>query len=150
MILSLLLQGLMAAIATTGFSLLFGVPQRYYPYCGLIGGGCWILYLNLRLIVTAPVATFFTTVAVILISRWFAVRKRCPVTIFLISGIIPLVPGTGVYWASYYTVTGQLDIAGKTGFEAMKIAVAIVLGIIFVFELPQRFFRFGSQPKEGK
>ncbi len=150
MIVQLLFQGIIATLATTAFSMLFGVPVRFYPYCGLIGGIGWLLYLILAPLTAAPAATFFATVAVILMSRWFAVRKHCPVTIFLISGIIPLVPGTGIYRASYYTVTGQLAMAGQTGFEAVKIAVAIVLGIVFVFELPQRIFRIGLHHKEEK
>lgn len=144
----LLIQVLAAALGTVGFSLLFGAPARYYPYCGLIGGTGWLFYLCLLSFTSSPVATFAATVGVILMSRWFAVRKRCPVTIFLISGIIPLVPGAGVYWAAYYTVTGQLPMASQTGFQAMKVAVAIVLGIVFVFELPQRIFRVGLHYKE--
>ena len=78
-------------------------------------------------------------------SRWFAVRERCPVTIFLISGIIPLVPGAGIYRAAYYAVTDQLYLAAQTGFDALKMAVAIVLGIVFVFEIPQAAFRIGNK-----
>ena len=71
-----------------------------------------------------------------------AVRNRCPVTIFLVSGIFPLVPGAGIYWTAYYLVTEQLRLAVYTGYEAVKVAVAIVLGIVFVFELPQGVFRW--------
>ena len=69
-----------------------------------------------------------------------AVRKKCPVTIFLIAGIFPLVPGAGVYWTAYYIVTDQLWLAAETGYTAVKVAVAIVLGIVFIFELPQGLF----------
>lgn len=144
MIAELVLQVLAAAIGTVAFSLLFGVPMRYYPYCAGIGGLGWLVYLLLVPVSSAPTATFLATVIVILMSRWFAVRKRCPVTIFLISGIIPLVPGAGIYWASYYAVTNQLTMAMDTGFGALKVAVAIVLGIVFVFELPQKIFRPGA------
>ena len=41
----------------------------------------------------------------------------------------------------YYLVTEQLGLAVYTGYEAVKAAVAIVLGIVFVFELPQGVFR---------
>lgn len=139
------LQVLEAAVGTVAFSLLFGVPCRYYPYCGLIGGCGWLVYLLLLPLSAPPAATFFATVIVILMSRWCAVHKRCPVTIFLISGIIPLVPGAGIYRASLYAVTNQLSLAGQTGFDALKVVVAIVLGIVFVFELPQRWFRAGSK-----
>lgn len=134
------LQVLAAFGGTVGFSLLFGVPARYYPYCGLIGGIGWLVYLFFLPGTSATIATFCATVVVILLSRWFAVRKRCPATLFLISGIFPLVPGAGIYWAAYYTVSNQLSMALETGFGAVKGAVAIVLGIVFVFELPEKWF----------
>ena len=143
--LHLLIQTCAAAMATVGFSLLFGVPLRYYPSCALIGGVSWLAYLLLLPYSSVSIATFAATVIVILMSRWFAVRKRCPVTIFLISGIIPLVPGAGIYRAAYYAVTDQLYLAAQTGFDALKMAVAIVLGIVFVFEIPQTVFQIGNQ-----
>ena len=149
-LLRLLLQTAAAAIATVAFSLLFGAPAKYFPYRGLNGGAGWLFYLLLTPSTSATTATFIATVIVILMSRWFAVRKRCPVTIFLISGIIPLVPGAGIYWASYYAVTNQLAMASETGFNALKIAVAIVLGIVFVFELPQKIFRVGLKLPDTK
>ena len=145
LMLHLLIQTISAAIATVGFSLLFGVPPRYYPSCALIGGVSWLAYLVLVPYSSVTIATFAATVIVILMSRWFAVRERCPVTIFLISGIIPLVPGAGIYRAAYYAVTDQLYLATQTGFDALKMAVAIVLGIVFVFEIPQATFRIGNK-----
>ena len=59
---------------------------------------------------------------------------------YLVTGIFPLVPGADVYWTSYYIVTDDLALASETGFTAIKVAAAIVLGIIFVFEIPQGFF----------
>ena len=134
-----------AVTGTVSFSLLFGVPTKYYPSCGFIGGVGWFVYSLLALKgCSAPVASLFATVMVILLSRSFAVREQCPVTIFLISGIFPLVPGAGLYWTTYYIVMNKLDLALQTGFTSLKIAVAIVMGIVFVFELPQRIFRVFS------
>ena len=62
-------------------------------------------------------------------------------TVFLISGIFPLVPGAGIYWTAYYIVMNDLEQAGQRGFLTLKVAVAIVLSILLVFELPQGLFR---------
>lgn len=140
-------QVLAAVIGTVGFSVLYGVPRQYYPYCGLTGGAGWLLYSLLIPWCSEPEATLFAAVVVILLSRLFAVRERCPVTIFLISGIFPLVPGAGVYWTAYYIVTNDVMRAAQTGFIALKVAVAIVLGIVFVFQLPQWVFRLGFLKK---
>lgn len=129
-----------AVIGTFAFSVLFGVPRKYYPYCGAIGGCSWIVYCIFKEN-GAVLASLAATVAVVLLSRITAIREKCPVTVFLISGIFPLVPGSQVYWMAYYLVTDQTQLAAQTGYMAVKIAFAIVLGIVFVFEIPQSFFK---------
>lgn len=131
---------LAAVVGTVAFSVLFGVPRKYYPGCGLIGGIGWAVYYACSGIWGSAGASLAATMVVIFLSRLMAVLERCPATIFLISGIFPLVPGAGVYWTVYYIVTDQLWKALETGYMAVKIAVAIVLGIVFVFELPQGLF----------
>jgi len=146
-----LLEVLLAAVGTVAFSVLFFVPRRDYAFCGVCGGAGWAVYsLLLMAGASATEAVFFATLAVIFLSRLFAVMEKCPVTLFLIPGIFPLVPGAGVYWTSYYIVTNDLSLALKTGFSAVKVAVAIVLGIIFVFELPQGVFTFLAGQKKKK
>ena len=137
-----MIQEILAAmVGTIAFSLLFGVPRKYYAYCGLIGGAGWGVYSAAGLLWAPAQSALAATIVVILLSRLAAVKERCPVTIFLISGIFPLVPGAGVYWTVYYMVTDQLYLAVQTGYTAVKVAVAIVLGIVCVFELPQGLFR---------
>ena len=140
---------LLAFAGTVAFALLFGVPRKYFINCGCIGSAGWLLYEALTSCAgaTATEATFFATVLVILLSRLRAVRERCPATVFLISGIFPLVPGAGIYWTSYYLVTGQMSQAVSSGFVAVKAAVAIVLGIVFVFEIPNKVFRLTGRRK---
>lgn len=141
-----LIQFAAAVVATVSFSLIFGVPTRYYPLCGLIGAAGWVIDLWLSGHGCSETeAILFATMLVILLSRLSAVRCRCPVTVFLISGIIPLVPGAGIYWSTYYLVTNQIELAAQSGFSALKAAVAIVIGIVIIVELPQKWFRIGMK-----
>lgn len=130
---------LAAAMGTFAFAVLYGVPRKYYPYCALTGGISWIVYLLFQS-TGVVLASFASTVAVVLVSRSMAIREQCPVTVFLISGIFPTVPGSYVYWTAYYLVTDELRLAAETGYTAVKIAFAIVLGIVFIFEIPQKVF----------
>lgn len=143
----LLLQLLCAAGGTIAFSVFFEAPVRSYPWCALIGSAGWFLYLWLTPFSSKAIATFIATVAVTLLSRWFAVRKQFPTTILLVPGIIPLVPGAGIYWAAYYVVVNTPMRAFLIGFESVKIVVAIVLGIVFVFEIPQKWFSIAERQK---
>lgn len=137
----MIIELISAAMGTVAFALLFGVPKIYYLYCGAIGAAGWLVYmLMLAAGMGDAFAVFFATVAVVLLSRYSAVRKKCPATVFLITGIFPLVPGAKIYWASYYLVTNQLEDFKVSGFAAAKAMIAIVLGIIFVFEIPQKVF----------
>ena len=40
----MILELISAAIGTMAFSLLFGVPRKYYAYCGGIGAAGWLVY----------------------------------------------------------------------------------------------------------
>ena len=129
-------------IGTAAFAVLFGVPRKYYVLCGVSGVLGWILYMILARYAgfTPPAATVFATMLVVLSARWFSVLDRCPAIVFLLCGIFPLVPGAGVFWTSYYVVSDQLRLALSSGFMAVKVTIAIVLGIILISELPNRFF----------
>lgn len=59
---------------------------------------------------------------------------------FLVPGIFSLVPGAGIYLTVYYLVTGQIALATGTGYAAVKSALALVLGIVLAFEIPQKVF----------
>ena len=108
-------QVIAAVTGTVGFSVLYSVPRAYYPYCGFIGGAGWFLYCLLIPNCSPPEATLLAAILVVLLSRLFAVKERCPVTIFLISGMFPLVPGGGIYWTAYYIVTGEMELAAEKG-----------------------------------
>ncbi len=128
-------------IGTIAFSVLFNVPKRYYVWCGLTGTAGWVLYVLLvEASVTDTMATFFGTIIVVLMSRILAIHMKCPITIFLVSGIFPLIPGASVYYTAYYIVVNELSDAVTKGLLAVKIAFAIVLGIVFIVSIPKKYF----------
>lgn len=126
---------------TIAFSILFNVPGRFYICCGLTGMAGWLCYQGVIEIASVSTATFFGTVLVVLLSRMLAVWKKCPITVFLVSGMFPLIPGAGVYYTVYSMVQGNLTEAAGKGLEAMKITFAIVLGIVFIVSLPKQWFQ---------
>ena len=132
---SFMVQVVGATIGSVAFSLIYGVPKQYYPWCGITGGVGWFVYLIIKEIAGNFFGALFSTIVIVVLSRIFAVRKHCPVTIFLIAGIFPLVPGAGICMTSYYVVVNDLGEALSTGMAAMKVAIAIVLGIVIVFGL---------------
>ncbi len=134
------IQLVAAFVGTVGFSALFGAPRRYYLYCGLAGMAGWAVYLLVAMGHSVVGAAFFAALAVAVISHAMAKMCRCPVTVFLICGIIPLVPGGGIFWTAYYIVTEQLRMAAATGFVALKVTIAIAGGIILASGIINKLF----------
>ena len=65
-----------------------------------------------------------------------AAPHRAPLTLFLLCGIFPLVPGAGIYYTAYYLLTNQETLFAAKGVETLKIAVALALGIAIVCSIP--------------
>ncbi|MBR4637340.1 MAG: threonine/serine exporter family protein [Bacteroidales bacterium] len=130
-------QLLAAYVGTVAFAVLFGVPRKYYLDSGLCGMLGWLLYLILVNHTGLSVANvvFFATVLVTFTAMVLAIVRKCPITVYLICGIFPLVPGAGIFWTTYNLVSEQLGAAVQTGVTALKVTVAIAFGIILVAEL---------------
>jgi len=135
-------------IGTIGYAVLFNIPKKFYLCCGFTGAAGWLIYhAVVSMNASAVTASFFGTLAVVLTSRVLSVRKKCPIIIFLVSGILPLVPGAGIYYTVYYMVTNQLAEAVLRGMESVKTAFAIVLGIVLVLSIPGGIFQLVSTEK---
>lgn len=141
-ILRLAIEFLVAFVATVAFAMLFQMPRAQYAWCGLTGAAGWLIYeMALLWQPSTVIASLFASIVLTFLTRAFSVVRRCPSTIFLISGIFPLVPGAGIYYTAYNFFMGDNAAAGIQGAETIKIALAIALGIVFVMSLPNGFLR---------
>ena len=131
---------LLASTGSLAFAILYNVPRTFYLCAAFTGMAGWFCYYLIVPFTDTAVASFFGAVGVVLVSRIFAVWKKCPITVFLISGIFPLVPGAGVYYTMYYLVSNELTLAAIKGLESLKIAFGIVLGIVFIVTIPKKWF----------
>lgn len=137
----MLIQFLVSLVATLSFAVLFSAPKSELFFCGLAGAIGWIVYLIfLNFNDSITIANLTATFALTVFSRTIASLRKNPVTVYLISGIFPLVPGAGIYYTSYYFIMNEMSQCSKYGMETAKVAGAIVLGIIFGFSLPQVWF----------
>lgn len=142
-------QTLVAFAATIAFSIIFHTPPREYVLTGITGGMGWLVYLvSMHLGCGTVAASFFATVALAWLARIFSFSHRTPVTVYLICGIFPLVPGAGIYYTGYHFFMGENSLAAGKGLETIKIAIAIALGIGIVLSLPRFFFTFRRAPKK--
>ena len=140
-----------AFVATIAFAIIFHTPRKEYVYCGITGAVGWLVYLAVTGFGGGVVAaSFFATVALAWFSRIFSFSRKAPVTVFLICGIFPIVPGAGIYYTGYHFFMRDNAMALTKGLETIKIAIAIALGIGIVLSLPQFFFTLRRKAQGGK
>jgi len=141
---ALLLQISLAFIGTMGFSIIFNVPRKELFLCGIAGAAGWAVY---RIIFdTSPdlvvPAIFFGAITVTCISRVTSFARKMPVTLYMIPGIIPLVPGAGIYYTMFHAVMGENTQAMLLGIETLRNAGVIAVGLLITLSLPPKLFTF--------
>ena len=136
MIRELMIQSVGAFLAVFGFSLLVDMPRKYLVYAGITGGAGWLAYLVSMQVGTSQVAAaFFSSLAAALLSQVFARVLKAPVTIFLVAGILPTVPGASIYRSVYFLIQGQTKWYNFYLIQTIQIAGAMAVAIFIVDSL---------------
>lgn len=140
----MIIKSILATIGGLAYSIaLLHIPKRSYKACALCCGGGFFLYLLFSEITSSKyVAAILAAIIVTVVARILAVALQMPATIFLVSGILPLVPGSSIYYTMYYLITDhQWELFKEKGIEALGLAGGIALGIILGSEIPQKVIR---------
>ena len=132
----LLRQFLLGGIGTLCFGILFGIPRKCYLACAATGAVGWLTYeLAVMLGIGAVTANLLAAIPLTLLARIFAVTLKAPVTVFLLCGIFPLVPGAGIYYTAYYFILNDNLQMAASAADTVKIAAALAIGISVVLGL---------------
>ena len=122
------IQFIVSMIATLSFAVLFCAPKSELLFCGLTGAIGWIVYLIcLQFDTGTVIANMIATLALTVFSRVVAALRKNPVTVYLIAGIFPLVPGAGIYYTSYYFIMNNMSEFSRYGMETIKVAGAYTI-----------------------
>ena len=149
--LELLRQMLLGGIGTLCFGMLFGIPRKCYLACAATGAVGWVTYeLAVMLGIGAVTANLLAAIPLTLLARIFAVTLKAPVTVFLLSGIFPLVPGAGIYYTAYYFIQNDNLQMATSAADTVKIAAALAIGISVVLGLPFPRPKKAGPPSTGK
>lgn len=137
-----------AFIAIAGFAIMLETPKRYVGYAGIVGAIGWLMYLVcLEGDIGEVMATFLSAAAVSVVSHIFARIFKVPVTVFLVAGILPTVPGAGMYRIAYSVISGNSEMTAYYLMSTLELAAAIAIGIFVVdafFKLFQKDFKQNS------
>lgn len=136
----MIIQFIIAWLSTYWFGVIFNVRGKRLLYSAFGGGFAWLFYYKAHILgystgISFFVATFFLTIYSEIVSRYI----KTVVTSILIPGLIPLVPGSGIYYTMLYTVDKKPIDAFFKGLDTLSAAGSIALGIIVVSSIVKIF-----------
>lgn len=145
----ILLNGVFGAIASIGFAVLFNVPKRILPWCGICGAlGIGLRTLGLALGVSLELSTLLGAAGVGFVSFIPHQKLVLPTHVVSIPGTINMVPGVFAFKAmtGFMTFASTKDPAeffdaSHNFLTTMYVLMAIAMGLI----LPSLYLRINKQ-----
>ena len=121
----------------------FGAVFIYLQFCGSPSGSAplcssgWYCRSNWWICLSAcntfwqgdVMASLYSAVAAAVVSHIFARVYKTPVTLFLIAGVLPTVPGNGMYQTVHYLIDGNEAMSEFYLIQTLEIAGVISLAI---------------------
>ena len=119
-----------AFLGTVGFAMLVHVPKRAWFASGVVASLSYMVYWGLiQLGVPDPMSIFTASLFGSLAGLICARKMKIIGTVFLMSAVVPVVPGLGLYRMMAAIGQGQLAAGAKTGVSAMITVAMIALGL---------------------
>lgn len=123
---SIYMQFAACFVATMFFSILLNQPPKTMVFSGLIGTAGYVVFVLLS---QTTMAYFFGTLIIAILCEIAARLLKKTSTLFLISALIPIVPGIGLYRTMRYLVENNMSMAAQVGSETLMGVCAIALAI---------------------
>ena len=126
-------QILMGGLGTLGFNLLFHIRGKKLVLATLGGVISWAVFLVLEPILPGEAVRYFISAAVVTAYGEILARvEKTPTTTFLVPSIIPLIPGSALYYTMNYALNKQWSQFAGQAFYTVQLALALAVGIIAV------------------
>lgn len=126
-----LLAAFSAGLAIFGMCLVFDTPKKCFVACGMNAFFAWGVYLVADWAgLNGLWASFLSTLAADLFAYYSARILKAPVLLFLVAGILPMVPGISIYQGVYSFIFGignASEILASAFMTTGVIAIAVFL-----------------------
>ena len=130
------------------FSIIFDMPKNLLKYATLVGVLSWIIYSYLLYIkVDIVLQAFITGLVVAAMSHTLARILKAPVTMFLVPGILPLVPGGPIYRSVYYFINDNSNLGNMYFTQTLQIAGAIAMAIFIMDSVFRQTRRYSKRQR---
>lgn len=131
-----IIQVILAFFAALGYAIVFNVKKSHMLYAALNGLMVWIIYLvAVRYLKNVLIASMIASVFAATYGEVLARIRKAPSTQFTIIGIIPLVPGSSLYYTMIYCVSQNWGEVKQFAKLTVEYALGLAIGISVVWAL---------------
>lgn len=139
---SVLLQIIMVVVGSVGFAIFFNIDKSKIPSVALGGLISWLIYLGCFEVTNSIfTSSLISAIIVSIYSEIMARVLKSPANIFLITSIIPLLPGGSFYYTMSAAVSMDFEMFKVKGFETIITVLGITIGIVVGFFLFIQIFK---------
>ncbi|HHU60804.1 MAG: threonine/serine exporter family protein [Bacillota bacterium] len=139
----MVVQVLAGFVSAVAFAFIYNVPRSEIFRTGILGGLGWLTFSLTKDAGGEVGAMFLGATSVALCSELFARRYKQPVIIFLVPGVIPLVPGGRAYLTMLSFLQHDYNEGVTLLVSTFFLAGAVAAGIIIASSI----FRVYSRAK---
>jgi uncharacterized membrane protein YjjB (DUF3815 family) len=126
-----LMQIFTGFLGTLGFSVLFHIRGKRLVMAALGGFLSWLLFVLLGNVISSePIRYFIVSLVTSFYAEWMARLLKTPTTTFLMTTLIPLVPGASLYYTMAYALGSDMEKFIQKAISTLKLAGALALGIV--------------------
>ena len=130
---SAIIQILTGTLGTLGFNILFHIRGKKLVLATLGGMISWAVFLALEPVLPSEAMRYFISAATITVyGEILARQEKTPTTTFLVPSIIPLIPGSALYYTMNYALNKQWSQFAQQAFYTLQLALSLAVGIIAV------------------
>lgn len=139
---------LFAAVGTLGYAITYNIPKKLLPLAAFTGGAGWLVFSCFP---THPIyGCFFAALTVGILSEIFARKFKDAATLFILPGILPLVPGARMYRMTLALLEQDFSTAATLCIEVLCLAGSIAIALITVTSFTRFLFRNLNYWKEKR
>ena len=144
----ILIQILMAGLGTLGFNILFNIRGKKLVLATLGGVISWSTFLALGPVLPGEAIRYFLSAVVITVYGEILARlEKTPTTTFLVPSIVPLIPGSALYYTMNYALNKQWSAFAQQAFYTIQLALCLAVGIIAVTTVTRILWSFTHRHK---
>lgn len=128
-----IVESLACCVGCLGFSFLFNVRGKGLILCMVGAVLCWGVYCLVLLAGGDDnSAMLFGSIFSAIYAEIMARVRKCPAIGFLIMALLPLIPGSSLYYTMNYAVRGEMALFGTKGLSTIVLAGLMAAGVLLV------------------